>query len=116
MLDEEEKTRKAIGLRIAQRRENLGLSQIQLAEMCDVSPNTITSIETGKTGARFDTFRKLVIALRCSADYLMFGENPPSESKDKLDAMCDRVRATLSPQKLDCFIKTMSGALELAKD
>ncbi len=116
MLDEEEKARKEMGLRIAQRREILHISQTQLAEMCDVSPNTITSIETGKTGARFDTFRKLAIALRCSADYLMFGENQPSEKKDKLDAMCDRVRATLSPKKLDGFVKIMSGALELAKD
>jgi len=61
-----------LGERIRQRREQLGLSQRQLAEMTKMRQNMISRLEHGDTpnpGA--DVLRRLARALTCSIDWLV---------------------------------------------
>jgi len=58
--------------RIKQRREQLGLTQKQLAEMTGMKQNIISRLEHGDTpnpGA--NVLKRLALALRCSIDWLV---------------------------------------------
>lgn len=60
-----------IGERIAKRREELGLSQIELARLLDVAPARISDFERGaKTDCNLSTARRLAQVLGVSIDYL----------------------------------------------
>jgi len=48
-----------IGQQIQQRRKSLGLTQTELAMLCDLSINGISNIEQGKTDVRWGTLMKL---------------------------------------------------------
>ena len=65
------------GRRMAGMRKALGLSQSQLAEAIDVPPAFISHLETGKRLPSVPTLRRLAIALRCSADFLLGIEGRP---------------------------------------
>ena len=63
-----------MGKRIATRRKNLHLSQEELAEMADVSPQLLSTAERGTKAMRPENLMKLSNALGVSADYLLTGE------------------------------------------
>ena len=63
-----------IGKRIYQRRKNLGLTQEQLAEAADLTPQFISFAESGKRAMRIDNIVKLAKALQVSTDFLLTGE------------------------------------------
>ncbi len=48
-----------IGQQIQQRRKALGLTQTELAMLCDLSINGISNIEQGKTDVRWSTLMKI---------------------------------------------------------
>ena len=48
-----------IGQQIQQRRKALGLTQTELAMLCDLSINGISNIEQGKTDVRWGTLMKI---------------------------------------------------------
>lgn len=68
-----------IGLRLRRLREENNLSREQLAEAADISVQFLADIETGRKGMTVQTLRKLVLALRCSADELILGHSLASE-------------------------------------
>ena len=57
--------------RIRKRRKELGLSQLQLAELAQISPAHMSNIENGKKMLGLDIFMKLTEALDVSADWLL---------------------------------------------
>jgi transcriptional regulator with XRE-family HTH domain len=60
-----------IGARIAKRREELGLSQMELARLLDVAPARISDLERGvKTDCNLSTAKRLARVLGVSIDYL----------------------------------------------
>lgn len=63
-----------IGDRVKEVREAKNLTQLQLAEMMEVSEQTIGNIERGAKGTRLANFIKLCEMLEVSADYLLFGK------------------------------------------
>jgi transcriptional regulator with XRE-family HTH domain len=65
---------KKMGQRIVARRKKLGLTQEALAEKGDVSPQTISYVETGSRAMRLENLLKLASALEVSTDYLLTGE------------------------------------------
>lgn len=69
-----------IGLRLRRLREGRNLSREQLAEAADISVQFLADIETGRKGMTVQTLRKLVLALRCSADELILGHSLASEN------------------------------------
>ena len=63
-----------IGKRIYQCRKKLGLTQEELAELADVTPQFVSFAESGKRAMRVDNIMKLAGALRVSVDYLLTGD------------------------------------------
>ncbi|MGH1374415.1 MAG: helix-turn-helix domain-containing protein [Cellvibrionaceae bacterium] len=53
------------GLNVKALRTQQGLSQESLADLCDCSIETISHIERGIHGPRFDLLEKLASALEC---------------------------------------------------
>ena len=78
----------SFGKNIKRRRKNLGIPQYELAERLDISPNHLSSLETGKTKPSFDLLCKLCVEINVPPDYLMLGSmhsnNVPQNIVDKL--------------------------------
>lgn len=62
-----------IGKRIRERRKQMHLTQEQLAELIDVTPQMISTAENGSKGIRPENIIKLAKALGVSSDYLLTG-------------------------------------------
>ena len=63
-----------IGERLCTRRQQMNMTQEQLAERANVTSQTISYAELGKKAMRADTIIGVCDALEISADYLLFGE------------------------------------------
>ncbi len=59
---------KRIGKRVKERREQLGLTQAQLAEKLGVAVNYVSTIERGASFPRCEKLIQLLNALECPAD------------------------------------------------
>jgi len=64
---------KQMGIRILTRRKQLRLTQEELAEASNVTPQTISTAELGKKALRPGNIVKICSALDISADYLLYG-------------------------------------------
>ena len=64
---------KQIGKRIKSCRKEIGLTQEQLAELMDVTPQMISSAENGSKGIRPENIIKFSNALNISCDYILTG-------------------------------------------
>lgn len=62
-----------IGRRIALRRNQLGLTQAQAAELSGLTQQFFSSIETSKKNMRADSIVKVSKALKVSTDFLLTG-------------------------------------------
>ena len=76
---------RAIGQRIKQERNKMGLTQFQLAEKVGISPQYEGKIERGEKQFSFETFIKLCVALNTSLDYLAFGHKSNAQSPERLE-------------------------------
>lgn len=77
-----QRKRSEIGERIAQAREQAGLSQYELAEKLGVTQSTVAGWERKVTTIRTDTLIKLSVVLMTSTDQLL-GLKPPKEKGPK---------------------------------
>lgn len=64
---------KAIGKRIRQEREKLGLSREEFAEIIGLSDYYVGQLERGERQMSLPTLVNIVICLHVSLDYLVFG-------------------------------------------
>lgn len=62
-----------IGRRIAMRRNQLGLTQAQAAELSGLTQQFFASVETGRKNMRADSIVKVSKALNISTDFLLTG-------------------------------------------
>ncbi|WP_308920656.1 helix-turn-helix transcriptional regulator [Janthinobacterium sp. J1-1] len=62
--------------RIKSCRENLGHSQVQLAELAGINPTQLYRYESGKATLRLDVAEKIASALDVSTDWLVHGTLP----------------------------------------
>lgn len=62
-----------IGKRILERRKQLRLTQDELAEKAEVTPQTISTAELGKKALRPENIIRISAALDISTDYLLLG-------------------------------------------
>lgn len=62
-----------IGQRIARRRIQMGLKQIELADRLDISNNYLSSIERGEENPSLEVIVGLCNELRVTPDYLLMG-------------------------------------------
>ena len=60
-----------VGKRIQAVRKERGLTQDQLSQLVDLSPNYLSNIETGLKTPKLDTFVAIINALQCDANSLL---------------------------------------------
>ncbi len=60
-----------IGKRIQQVRKERGLTQEQLSQMVDLSPNYLSNVETGVKTPKLETLIEIINALGCDANTLL---------------------------------------------
>lgn len=65
---------KDMGKRISERRKDMKLSQEELAELAEVSPQLLSTAERGTKALRPENLLKISTALGASVDYLLTGE------------------------------------------
>lgn len=66
-------TKKQIGSRLREKREQAGYSREKLAELCSLSPRFIANIEFGDATFSLDSLLTMCRALSCTSDELLFG-------------------------------------------
>lgn len=62
---------KKVGKRIKSRRRELSLTQLKLAEMCDISTVYVSHVENGTATPSLDVFFRLVDGLGVTPDYFL---------------------------------------------
>lgn len=65
---------KAIGLKIKERRKQLGITQEHIANVLDVNPSHVSNIECGRANPSLTALVKIANTLECSVDYFISGE------------------------------------------
>lgn len=75
---------------IRKERKKLHISQSQLAEMADVSVDTVKSVERGRRAMSLDTYLKIVHALGATPLTLMSRERPEKMYIDRFIYLMDR--------------------------
>ena len=73
-------------MRIRKAREELGYTREKFAEKLDVSVSYLAELERGRTGISVKMLIKVCKVLGLSADYVLFGNDSPEDSK-RLDAI-----------------------------
>ncbi len=68
-----------VGLRVKQRRRELGLSQDALAQRAGISKSFLSDLETGKRSLGAETLLDLGRAMGLSLDYLMTGKESSNQ-------------------------------------
>ena len=71
------KQENTISQRVKQRRTEIGLTQSEVAELAGITQQSFQQIEAGET-KRPRHLLEIAQALKCSADWLMFGSEPKS--------------------------------------
>ena len=66
----------AIGKQIKERRDSLRITQVDLAEMAEISPNTLYKIERGQTNPSLDVLIKITNVLGLEIKLMIKEINP----------------------------------------
>ena len=93
-MDDVQKFLKEMGQRISVQRKRLGLTQEEIAELADVSPQLISTVENGVRAIGSDKLYRISRALHVSADYLMCGD---VNEKDH-SLLCDKLKNATAEQ------------------
>ena len=97
---------RAFGYRVAGRRSELGMSQEKLAELCGLSKNAIGNLESGQSEPKALSLKSLCAALRCSSDFLLYGNDLPQDNSDacQLLSLLKEAQGELDDRKLAVFL------------
>lgn len=82
---------KAIGLKIKERRQALGITQEHIANVLDVNPSHISNIERGRANPSLTALVKIANILECSVDYFISGEYTYKIDKEKEKSLDDKI-------------------------
>ena len=99
-----------IGTNILTARESAGYTQEKLSELIGLTPNHLSAIERGVSGASLEVLEKLCLLLGISADRLFFGDACP----DADILMLARHISNVNPKQKDSVKKAISALLELS--
>lgn len=83
----------SLGSRMKERRESLGITQVQLAELLGVTKGAIGNYETDANSPKSSILYKIFEALNCDANYLF------------QDEIRERGEYTASPQEMEHLVK-----------
>ena len=82
---------KTIGLKIKERRKQLGETQEHIANMLEVNPSHISNIDCGRANPSLTALVKIANILKCSVDYFISGEYTYKIDKDKEKTLNDKI-------------------------
>ena len=85
-------TLEKIGARIRIKRESLGMTQQELADMVNVTRNTISRYENGETEIGVITLNNIADALSVTVLWLLFGFDYENNIHNKLLKLTERDR------------------------
>lgn len=74
---------KKFGKRIQLYRKTCGYTQERLAELANMAPNTVSSLETGKSFITYPTLKSLCKALKTTPEKFFRFDSPGCTIKDK---------------------------------
>ena len=103
-----------IGERIRERRQTLRWSQEKLAEMADVSLNTVSRIEGGQSDMSIEVFRRLAQALGTSASELV-GDMEVMVKDGDMQRMSVRMRR-LQQKDREVVFRTVDALVDALSD
>lgn len=69
-----------IGSNIRKARQRSNLTQEQLAELVDVTPQYLSDLERGMVGTSISTLMKLSVKLNVTTDFILFGSGSDRDS------------------------------------
>lgn len=74
-----------VGNRIYDLRKSKNLSQMELAELVDMSKNSISNIELGKQLCKTDKLPRFAGVLDTSVEYLLYGNEEAGDEEEGLE-------------------------------
>ncbi len=101
----------AMGLRIAKRRKELGLTQEKAADKAGIAYQQYNKAEKGRTCLSSDTLQRISVALDISADYLLSGNVREHKYADTI-ALLDR----MSNRQCRIAVKILQDLLEFSQE
>ena len=108
-----------MGVRIRQRREQLGYSREELAEKLDVSSKFCSDIELGVKGVSLNTLAKLSYILSLSTDYILFGDDTKTisnnETLNQLIDTCPNEKIFYLEELVKIYIKSVKWKFSLSR-
>ena len=75
-----------MGRRFAAKRKQLKLTQAELGERCDFTPQYISKVETGQSTPSIQGIMKICKALKVTPNFALLGIEESAESEEYLDA------------------------------
>ncbi len=95
-----------VGARIKEKRLAQKLTREELAKLSGYSANFIQEVERGRSGLSSESIRALSMALKVSADTLLFGDAP-----EEFAYIAQKLRS-VSPQKRKHIIRIIEEAVQ----
>ena len=99
--------RVAVGQRLRQRRNCLGLTREQFAELADIGAGYYGQIEVGTSQMSIDTLIKVARTSRLSMEYILFGEEQEEADLNSLQLIlrgCTPRELRLAEKVLQLFL------------
>ncbi len=98
-----------IGRQVRVAREQARLTQEQLAERVDVSPQYVSDLERGVVGLSIQTLKKLCAALGARSDQILFAQAPENDLTvlSERCRMLSREQFALLTELIDCYLRAI---------
>ncbi len=97
-----------IGKRIKNARESAGLTQERFAELLEMGPKNLSSVERGQVGISISMLHKICCTLSISADQLLF-DRDDSTDIDDISERLSRLTPTQFKIAYDILNKVIEG-------
>lgn len=99
-----------VGANIQAAREAAGYTQEKLSELVGLTPNHLSAIERGVSGASLEVLAQFCLLLGVSADYLFFGQT----RADDEEVVLARHLSALDPRRKELVKKGICALLDLS--
>lgn len=110
---------KELGRRIREKRNFLGYSQEQLAELSEIDPSYLSNLENGHRKMSIEVLARIAKSLESSIDYLLFGEHKTEKIKKEaqffeIKSILENVDANFLEEYI-AYIKTLAITMSEVK-
>jgi len=104
---------KVFGANVARRRQLLKMSQAELSEKLDITPDVVSRVENGYIAPRFGRIEQIALALSCSVSELFREEN--AEVSVQANSLAELI-SPLSSAKQEELISLIAQLVHILRD